>query len=447
MSLLMDMSFGQLGYVSPQKVHRKPPVEKQETALDLLSEDLDLSALSTDELERLAWEANEKESELRKQYRRDSRTRTSFRIPDKLQDPMRNITVRSPRRSPRRTVSPEKLQEHTSSGGGDHAIGKRKSVTFGRVEEYEISHKSDSVELETVPCKSNKDVFSDPAPSLPSHTSMAEVKCMHVPAKKHAVRSENTNTLVDPSKQSAVRQAPAKSDVRQAKRRYSRDSPLSVPRPSKSPLARTRQQVAVQESAARERAKVRQSIVSAQRSASPSSSSAAPNGYRISSTGTLVNRTAPKSPAITKSRLRGTAQTQCSKDRVPRANPVPEWLKRRKEELARQEEERLEQERERIRALELSKSTAERVPSNTTVRKSTASKQAGQGFVSAVERRMAERAEWEMRRRTREAVLEREREQARQEREEYEEQAYKRDRQRTVVHANPVPDWLHTTLR
>ena len=47
-------------------------------------------------------------------------------------------------------------------------------------------------------------------------------------------------------------------------------------------------------------------------------------------------------------------------------------------------------------------------------------------------------------RKEREALLEAEREDARRLREEAEEEAYRLDRQRTVVRANPVPEWLRT---
>ena len=64
-------------------------------------------------------------------------------------------------------------------------------------------------------------------------------------------------------------------------------------------------------------------------------------------------------------------------------------------------------------------------------------------FVSATSARLAERATWETRRAAREALLEAEREKAREEREIREAEELKQERARRIPKANPIPEDIY----
>ncbi|KAN0064751.1 hypothetical protein ACQY0O_001808 [Thecaphora frezii] len=128
-----------------------------------------------------------------------------------------------------------------------------------------------------------------------------------------------------------------------------------------------------------------------------------------------------------------------------KANPIPEWMRKRKEELEKAEEERLQAQLEEARQLELNKQKKKRVATSSLVASASPKKQrtVAKPFVSSVEARLAERQRWEEKRKRKEALIEAEREKARRVREQREEEEYREARKRSVIKANPLPDYLH----
>ncbi|CEH12617.1 hypothetical protein CBOM_00591 [Ceraceosorus bombacis] len=216
-----------------------------------------------------------------------------------------------------------------------------------------------------------------------------------------------------------------------------------------------------------------------------------PAGYRLSSTGTLVplaqsssftfsERANRAKKAHLQSKKRDEKQTSSSSGRRrageeddkkgPKANPVPAWLLRRKEELARLEQERLDLQRRRVREEELGKSSRRAKTTSSVTRSSKAPGTAsssthanakaskshtGPGpcpasapvpFVSSIEARLQERAAWETKRRAHEEELERERERAKRMRVEMEEEEDRRERKRRNPKANPLPQAIYGTF-
>ncbi|EPQ30356.1 uncharacterized protein PFL1_01882 [Pseudozyma flocculosa PF-1] len=131
-----------------------------------------------------------------------------------------------------------------------------------------------------------------------------------------------------------------------------------------------------------------------------------------------------------------------------KANPIPEWMRKRKQELEREEEERLQAELEEARQQELTRQKKKRVAASSLAadrgaRSPKKQKTVAVPFVSSVDARLAERQRWEDKRRRKEALIEAEREKARREREAKEEEEYREARKRTVVKANPLPGYLN----
>lgn len=222
---------------------------------------------------------------------------------------------------------------------------------------------------------------------------------------------------------------------------------------SAAPKPQTRRQLAVQEASQAAVAATRSTRTKAKPPATVTT--AVPEGFRLSSTGQLVAISKPKEFSFAKSSSRSThaarEETKQGGTAGPKANPVPEWLKKRREALKKEEAARLEAELERVRIEELHRGQAPQ-PSQSRLRVQQGAKEDVNGpattvapgaFVSSVEARLAERAAWEERRREKEEALERQREAARLERQKRDDEEYREARKRSVPKANPVPAWLH----
>ncbi|CAO1614471.1 unnamed protein product [Jaminaea pallidilutea] len=226
----------------------------------------------------------------------------------------------------------------------------------------------------------------------------------------------------------------------------------------------------------------------------PSDGPKAPAGFRITSAGSLVpiattscalrpSRTEAASRAHVARRDQDAAEKSDQKAMAKSAKPaiqgVPAYLKRRREQLAKEEEEDMKRRLEAIRQTELRRTTVDhpgsgnangavesKATSQSALRRSrkdlpqalmgprpkrqkadassTATSQA-KPFISALSARSAERSAWESRRQAREALLEAERQRAREERERVEAEELVKERQRRVHVVEPVPRDLHVT--
>ncbi|PWN48713.1 hypothetical protein IE53DRAFT_389069 [Violaceomyces palustris] len=205
-----------------------------------------------------------------------------------------------------------------------------------------------------------------------------------------------------------------------------------------------------------------------------------PKGFRMTRSGELI-KVAKVEPfrlgeTLTRKRRGDDEQRrgQAEGRGTNKANPVPEFIRRRKLELERKEEERLREEMEKLREEEerrrrrrkrlLNKVEEEEeedqgegweeerkkrsrrgegegggVPSRSVGQGKTKVK----GFVSEVDKRCKERKVWEERRRVKEEALEREKERLRLEREKLEEEEYKEARKKTIIIPNPVPAFYY----
>ncbi|CAO1627517.1 unnamed protein product [Parajaminaea phylloscopi] len=229
-----------------------------------------------------------------------------------------------------------------------------------------------------------------------------------------------------------------------------------------------------------------------------------PEGFRLSSTGSLVAvaRPQPRSTATGSSeqpfapsaqhlaKLLAAAEEaeRLRRSRVEyKAHDVPAYLERRRLELKMEEEQQLQRQIEAVRAKELGQPAAgegageaanrrrtipatsrsavlapalmgrppatshaavAKVPERSDTRSGPAagsSKPAPRPFVSATSTRLAERAAWENKRAARDALLEAERAAARAERERREEEELKKERARRIPKANPVPREIYGT--
>ena len=199
-----------------------------------------------------------------------------------------------------------------------------------------------------------------------------------------------------------------------------------------------------------------------------------PSGFRLSSTGHLIPVVvstrfsfdadaafASASTALTK-RQRAvltakqekadqqkatTSQTKAKAEY--KANAVPDWILKRKEQLKEEEERRLALEMKWVQEKELGSKRKACVEKKNAVNppprgaKAVAKvKLSSRPFVSSTEVRLTERAEWEKKRQANENAIEAARSKAREERERIEEEEIKELRRRAVPKANPVPEWL-----
>lgn len=212
----------------------------------------------------------------------------------------------------------------------------------------------------------------------------------------------------------------------------------------------------------------------------PSSTAAiptAPAGFRVTSSGQLVpqhtasvfsfdadgaaasgrsSMTARQKEMLDAKRAKEVAANNMRTETKARsgykANGVPEWLKQRKDQLQAEEEERVKKQMELVRQKELADGKGKRkaasankkaAATGTSGRKATMAKTVAKPFVSSLEARAAERAEWEAKRKANEEAIEAARQEAREEKLRQEEEEYKEARKRAVPKANPVPEWLY----
>jgi hypothetical protein len=439
-SLLMDMSLTELQKGTPGKRKRQRRPEMAEA---------DLDKLSHEELESLAWEAIEEEKRLQELAKENETCTSSESKP--IDDLMKNVTVRRKSNSPRKVVDAvlSPLPKTMTMGAAvKHSYDRqasptrsalrrpytRKSVAFGEVAEFEISRGEIEMEIESkitiIASSSSRDeTSSDVICSSSPLSRFANTPTTLTEVKKTLFKAKAVPTL---TRRSSLRsaQGPKADDGLPAKA-------VQVEAKRKSPIARTRMREAIKESSSKARLKARQSAIKAKEKAKKED--VVPDGFRISSTGTLVSKTkcqpfkvasAPLAPRA--SSAVGVTSTQT------KANPVPAWLKRRKETLRMEEDEKLQKELERVREQELGKEpVGKKEPKRV-------AKQPQTGFTSAVDKRIAERAAWETKRQAKEDLLKEEKEKAKQERLEREEKEYQLARQRSIVRANPVPDYIRT---
>lgn len=442
-SLLMDMSLAEL--------KKSSPVRKQRAAGRAVLVEADLDHLSQDELEALAWEAVEEERKLqeRSSSNRLRRTTTAQKVEEphraptaatdvepverRGEDSMRNITIRRRSNSPRKVLDRDMCKEELSplprssctampikhsydrqASPTRSALRRpqtRKSVAFGEVAEYDISS-GDVGESATSSGQSegpralasneaeSSKLSSSSSPLSRFSKAMPAVKMLHVA----------TTGIAKPERAS----------------------------PAVKELAKSKQPPIVASSC-------RSSLRSAKQNGN------APIGFRLTTIGTLVAETrckpfkatsAPNAPRRRRSSTGGKVTNSASKAATgaSKANPVPQWLKRRKEALLMAEEDQLRKQLEQVRTQELGKTGSNDKVRNCHAGSERRAVQAN--FTSAVEKRITARAAWENKRREREALLDEERQRAIKEREKREEDEYRLARQRSVIRANPVPDWL-----
>lgn len=289
----------------------------------------------------------------------------------------------------------------------------------------------------------------------------SEVKQLSAsPQRSTRPKKDDSKATLSSNNSPAVKKTPytvTRADVAVAhgpSRRVARATEETVePREASAPKPLTRRQLAVQEASQAAVAATRSTRTKAKPLASITT--AVPEGFRLSSTGQLVAISKPKEFSFAKPSSRATQatreETRQGVTSGPKANPVPEWLKKRREALKKEEAARLKAELERVRLEELHRGQAPQ-PSQSRLRgqqeannnvHGPAATVAPGAFVSSVEARLAERAAWEERRREKEEALERQREAARLERQKRDDEEYREARKRSVPKANPVPAWLH----
>ena len=442
-SLLMDMSLAEL--------KKSSPVKKQRAAGRAVLVEADLDHLSQDELEALAWEAVEEERKLQKRSssNRLRRATTAQKVEEsqraptaatdvepverRAEDPMRNITIRRHSNSPRKVLDRNMCKEELSplprssstampikhsydrqASPTRSALRRpqtRKSVAFGEVAEYDIS---------------SGDVGEGVSPSDQSEGP-------RVLASHDAESSKLSSSSSPLSRFSKAMPA--------VKTLYSATPAIAKPErasPAVKKLAKATQPPLVASSR-------RSSLRSGKQNGN------APIGFRLTTAGTLVAETrckpfkATSAPIASRKRRSSTGEKVTSSASkaaaiASKANPVPQWLKRRKEALLMAEEDQLRKQLELVRTQELGKTGSNDKVRNSQARPERRAAQAN--YTSAVEKRITARAAWENKRREREALLDEERQRAIKEREKREEDEYRLARQRSVIRANPVPDWL-----
>ncbi|KDN46474.1 hypothetical protein K437DRAFT_268122 [Tilletiaria anomala UBC 951] len=209
---------------------------------------------------------------------------------------------------------------------------------------------------------------------------------------------------------------------------------------------------------------------------------AAPAGFRLSSTGHLVPAVAPRTFSFDAgsslisatagssttivttngmtARQRAMLDAQRAKDASAatkeaelqrrsryKANDVPLWIRKRKEQLQAEGEARLQREIESVRRAELGEGKKSGPGKQHDRHRQQAARKASledaKPFVSSIDARLAERAEWERKRKANEDALEAARQVARAEKLKREEEEYQEARRRAVPKANPVPEWLY----
>ncbi|UZJ55401.1 hypothetical protein CBS101457_004721 [Exobasidium rhododendri] len=439
-------------------------------------EGCDLDRLSQEQLEGLAWKAMEEEERLKERVRRKSTRRS--REPISLEDPMKHVTVRRKSNSPRKMAEVEVLiplpKADTTGMTVRHTYDRqasptrsamkrphaRKSVAFGVVAEFEISRDGDEVCEGSTAIRASQDTAAEAGiESGSTLEASSDVRSSSPLARFDATSSASFLPLVKERKgpvltrRSSLRSAAAASSNKENEgiKKKAQAAPITRKTSSKSspksPMARTRLQSTIQESSVKARVKARE--IAARARTTAKAEVEIPKGFRLSSTGTLIPQikcqpfhTASAPLSSSRSRTRRLSSDADSTTHV-KANPVPAWLKRRKNALLKVEEEQLAKELDRVRAEELGQNVGQ---SSTIVQKRAGSAKAAStqksAYTSAVEKRIAERAAWEVKRKLKEDLLQQEKERARQERAQREEEDYRQARMKSIPRANPVPEWI-----
>lgn len=443
-SMLMDMSLTELKKSSPVKGKRLQVTES------------DLDRLSQEELEQLAWEAMEEEKRL-------EGTRRSKRLSSGTTDAtMKNATKRRKSNTPNKSKKVEKSPEALlaplprilSSSTTKHAYDPqaspsrsalkrpniRKSVAFGEVAEFELSiekieSSSDQIQVEESQDNASSSTFPSTATEEKSSSPLSRFTKSVAPlSTPRSLFKTAKGFNVVPRSSPRIKEAKFKSERPELSRKTtSKKSPTLF-------IAKTRLREAIQESSVKARIKARESAVIAKTKAKDQIK--APSGFRMSSTGTLVAQTQCQPFSVASQRRASSSapkSVETDGGTVPiKANPIPEWMKRRKEALKKEEDGRLQKELERVRAQELG--GQEETTKNEKKRRRPTEAQTT--HTSAVEKRIVERAQWEAKRKAKEELIASEKSKARQEREEREEEEYRLARQKTVIRANPVPNFV-----
>jgi hypothetical protein len=451
----MDMSLADLQKSTPARRTKREIAEA------------DLDELSQEQLEELAWEAMEKESKLKERVKRSTRiSKESLNT----EDPMKHITIRRKSNSPRKAIEQEALLlplpkadttgmmiRHTydrqasptrSAMKRPHA---RKSVAFGVVAEFEISREGNGLFRESAAIgvvQTDGSERSSSSVVVESSDNRSSSPLGRFNSTIHPLPLVKTTKGPVLTRRSSLRSAVASSSSKDNRTEVASTRKIASMSSPKNPVARTRLQSAVQESSVRARAKARESAIKAK--AKAKADTEIPNGYRLSSTGTLVAQT-KCNPFVAASKplasVRSSSRRFSNSDKASqiKANPVPAWLKKRKDALLKEEDDRLLKELDRVRAEELGQKE-ERTGSGPQKRakRTKADDCQKTAYTSAVEKRIGERAIWEAKRKMKEELLAQEKEQARIERTLREEEEYRQARQKSIPRANPVPEWLRT---
>lgn len=375
---------------------------------------------------------------------------------------MKNVTIRRKSNTPRKSSRIEEKSEPllapltrtVSTSAIKHAYNPqaspsrsalrrphvRKSVAFGEIAEFEFSSDDvdsiDQIQVEARQVLTRSSSSSQPAASEEKSSSPLSRFTKSVATISTPKVLFKAAKGLNVARRSSPRIKEAKSIPERPEASRKTASKLSP----KSPVAKTRLREAIQESSSKARLKARESAVKAKAKAKEQVK--VPDGFRMSSTGTLVAQTQcqpftstlrRRAPSTSGKVVKASSSAVSSK-----ANPVPEWMKRRREALKKEEESRLQKELERVRAQELG-GQEETVDKEKKRRRPTA---AQPSRTSAVETRIAERAAWEAKRKANEELIALEKDKARKEREEREEEEYRLARQKTIVRANPVPNFI-----
>jgi hypothetical protein len=452
-SMLMDISLTELAKTSPFKAKKGKVTRKQ------VKED-ELDKLSQEELEQLAWEAMEEETRLQKR-------RSPRRSSGTTEESMKNVTIRQKSSTPRKgnrgnakqsdkVAVPSVVEDvasdcfaplpkSTSTSALKHSYDRqaspsrsalrrpyiRKSVAFGEVAEFEISTGDAQSEIDSMNTSEGADMNSiEIVASIEQSSSPLSRfgSCAAVlPTPKVIIKASKPKGRTSLRLQARVSDGGSGSVKKTT-------STLS----QKNPAAKTRLQEAIQNTSIKSRLKARESAVKVKAKAKVEVK--APSGFRMSSTGTLIPqpKCTPFNVAVVNPTSRG-RRSIATAPSAPKANPVPAWLKRRNETLRKEEDERLEKEIERVRAQELAVGSSE--DTQKTKRRTIT---AQPGYKSAVDKRVEERAAWEAKRKANEDILQQEKDKARKQREEREAEEYRLARQRTVIKANPVPNFIRS---
>ncbi|CAO1623166.1 unnamed protein product [Sympodiomycopsis kandeliae] len=195
----------------------------------------------------------------------------------------------------------------------------------------------------------------------------------------------------------------------------------------------------------------------------PSTLQDIPEGFRMTSTGSLVpcvptldeGEPIPFAPSLShQAKLQKAIEEEerIRKERSQvKAHQVPDYLKKRRQELEAEREAELQREIDSIRQSEgqrhSKRQISESLMGNKPRTRTTSTTTSGKPFVSSLELRNQERQAWESKRKAREDLLENERSKARDERLKREEEELRLERERRVIKAHCVPEHIYGKRR